>query len=107
MQVVPKLVTEEVVRWLMTPRVMEAFPTLDDLAQRPEWMERGACRDTRSDLFFPERGASTRQAKEMCRGCSVRQECIRYAMDATEEMAGIWGGTSARDRAKRRRTEVA
>ena len=29
---------------------------------------------------FPERGASTREAKEVCRGCVVRLDCLEYAL---------------------------
>ncbi|MGO8860212.1 MAG: WhiB family transcriptional regulator [Acidimicrobiales bacterium] len=87
----------------MEPQVMEEFPTLDDLANRPAWMERGACRGAGADLFFPERGASTRQAKELCSSFPVQAECLSYAVDATEGVAGIWGGTSERERRRGRR----
>src|ERR1700739_605766 len=54
------------------------------------------------DLFFPERGASTREAKEVCRGCVVREDCLEYAL-ANGEKFGIWGGLSERERRKIRR----
>ena len=52
--------------------------------------------------FFPERGASTREAKEVCRGCVVRGECLEYAL-ANGEKFGIWGGLSERERRRLRR----
>ena len=38
------------------------------------------------DLFFPERGASTREAKEVCRGCVVREDCLEYALGQRREV---------------------
>lgn len=63
---------------------------------------RGNCRGVDPDLFFPERGASTREAKEVCRGCVVRQACLDYALEAGEKH-GIWGGMSERERRRLRR----
>ena len=36
------------------------------------WKDLSNCLGVDPDLFFPERGASTREAKEVCRGCEVR-----------------------------------
>ena len=36
------------------------------------WQDFANCLGVDPDLFFPERGASTREAKEVCRGCVVR-----------------------------------
>ncbi len=36
------------------------------------WQDLANCLGVDPDLFFPERGASTREAKEVCRGCEVR-----------------------------------
>ena len=62
----------------------------------------GVMRTVDPDLFFPERGASTREAKEVCRACVVRQECLEYAL-ANGEKFGIWGGMSERERRRVRR----
>ncbi|MFZ9421601.1 MAG: WhiB family transcriptional regulator [Ilumatobacteraceae bacterium] len=40
------------------------------------WQDQANCLGVDPDLFFPERGASTREAKEVCRGCEVRQQCL-------------------------------
>ena len=40
------------------------------------WQDQANCLGVDPDLFFPERGASTREAKEVCRGCVVRLECL-------------------------------
>jgi hypothetical protein len=61
-----------VVRLLMTPG---DIPDVDPF-QRPAWQRRGACRGEPLGRFFPERGASTREAKEVCRGCVVREPIL-------------------------------
>jgi WhiB family redox-sensing transcriptional regulator len=66
------------------------------------WQDFANCLGVDPDLFFPERGASTREAKEVCRGCVVREECLEYAL-ANGEKFGIWGGMSERERRRIRR----
>jgi WhiB family transcriptional regulator, redox-sensing transcriptional regulator len=66
------------------------------------WQERANCLGVDPDLFFPERGASTREAKAVCKGCEVRGECLEYAL-AHGEKFGIWGGLSERERRRVRR----
>ncbi len=74
------------------------------LYRRPErdWQSRANCMGVDPDLFFPERGASTREAKEVCRGCVVRENCLEYALSNGEKF-GIWGGLSERERRRVRR----
>ena len=66
------------------------------------WQENANCLGVDPDLFFPERGASTREAKSVCRGCEVREDCLEYAL-AHGEKFGIWGGLSERERRRVRR----
>jgi WhiB family redox-sensing transcriptional regulator len=66
------------------------------------WQDQANCLGVDPDLFFPERGASTREAKEVCRGCEVREQCLEYAL-ANGEKFGIWGGLSERERRRLRR----
>jgi WhiB family transcriptional regulator, redox-sensing transcriptional regulator len=76
-----------------------------DLLENAEdrgWQARANCMGVDPDLFFPERGASTREAKEVCRGCVVREDCLEYALDNGEKF-GIWGGMSERERRRLRR----
>ena len=47
-------------------------------------------------------GASTKEAKEVCRGCVVREDCLEYALVQGEKF-GIWGGMSERERRRLRR----
>jgi len=69
------------------------------------WQERANCLGVDPDLFFPERGASTREAKGVCRGCEVKDECLEYAL-AHGEKFGIWGGLSERERRRVRRARA-
>lgn len=66
------------------------------------WQDRAACQGVDPDLFFPERGESTEEAKEVCRGCTVRSECLELALQNGEKF-GIWGGLSERERRRVRR----
>ena len=66
------------------------------------WQDYANCLGVDPDLFFPERGASTREAKEVCRGCVVREDCLEFAL-ANGEKFGIWGGMSERERRRIRR----
>ena len=66
------------------------------------WQDEANCLGVDPDLFFPERGASTREAKEVCRGCVVRLDCLEYAL-VNGEKFGIWGGMSERERRRLRR----
>ncbi len=67
-----------------------------------DWHALANCLGVDPDLFFPERGASTREAKEVCRGCVVREACLEYAL-VNGEKFGIWGGMSERERRRIRR----
>ncbi len=72
---------------------------------KPGWQSRANCLGVDPDLFFPERGSSTREAKEVCRGCVVREDCLDFAI-ANGEKFGIWGGMSERERRKVRRARI-
>ena len=80
-----------------TRRMRLAKPDLDTT-----WQEFSNCLGVDPDLFFPERGASTREAKEVCRGCVVREDCLEFALQNGEKF-GIWGGMSERERRRIRR----
>ncbi len=66
------------------------------------WQAFANCLGVDPDLFFPERGASTKEAKQVCQGCVVREDCLEYAL-ANGEKFGIWGGLSERERRRIRR----
>ncbi len=66
------------------------------------WRSRSLCRDSNPDLFFPigATGLAVDQieaAKEICAVCEVSAECLEFAL-ATNQEAGIWGGTTEEER---------
>lgn len=69
------------------------------------WMERGACRlpNVETWIFFPGRGdlETVAAAKAVCATCPVTTECAAYA--ARNNLHGIWGGTSEKERRTIRR----
>jgi WhiB family redox-sensing transcriptional regulator len=74
----------------------------DPIILEENWQDDANCLGVDPDLFFPERGASTREAKEVCRGCVVREQCLEFALQNGEKF-GIWGGLSERERRRIRR----
>jgi WhiB family redox-sensing transcriptional regulator len=73
------------------------------------WRMHAACRDEDPDLFFPIGSTGpalvqTEEAKEVCRGCPVREQCLEWAMENGQD-SGVWGGLAeAERRALKRRT---
>jgi WhiB family transcriptional regulator, redox-sensing transcriptional regulator len=62
------------------------------------WQDLAACLGIEDpDIFFPERGGSSRAAKGVCALCPVRSACLRYSVEIREKF-GIWGGTGERER---------
>jgi WhiB family redox-sensing transcriptional regulator len=83
---------------LVPERINADQSALDD----EEWQERALCAQTDPEAFFPEKGGSTREAKRICQGCEVKDECLDYAL-AKDERFGIWGGLSERERRRLKR----
>lgn len=69
------------------------------LTYRLPWMQQAACAQVGGDLWFPEKGESTADAKRVCFSCSVSAECLEYAL-ATKDRFGVYGGLSERERRK-------
>ena len=82
----------------MFEHLREALTSNYDL----EWQDGANCTGANANLFFPERGASTRTAKGICRACNVRADCLEFAI-TTGEKFGIWGGMSERERRRVRK----
>jgi WhiB family redox-sensing transcriptional regulator len=78
-------------------------PFADDEGGALAWQAEALCAQTDPEAFFPEKGGSTREAKRVCAECTVRQECLDYAL-SNDERFGIWGGLSERERRRLRRT---
>mgnify|MGYP001133972254 CR=1 FL=1 len=65
--------------------------------QPPAWIARGECRHVDPEVFFPPKGHSPREAKQVCMSCPVRAECLEWALSTRQEH-GISGGMTARER---------
>ena len=65
----------------------------------PEWMGRAACIGMATEVFFPrkEMGETHMEAKRVCKGCPVREDCLDYAIK-NRIKAGIWGGLGEKAR---------
>ena len=72
------------------------------ILQPVEWQSEAACNDVDPEIFFPERGGSSKAARAVCGQCEVRTQCLEYALNNKEQF-GIWGGTSERERRRLRR----
>ena len=70
-----------------------------------DWRPEAACRGLDPELFFSsdeivnrqERLEREAEAKAVCTRCTVRSECLSYALDASERY-GIWGGLNPQER---------
>ncbi|MCB1250515.1 MAG: WhiB family transcriptional regulator [Acidimicrobiales bacterium] len=79
----------------------------DVSAQRIEdaWQIKAACRGPHSELFYPpqqferkdEKVDRESRAKGICASCSVKRDCLDYAL-SIREMHGIWGGLNEAER---------
>ena len=73
----------------------EGIPAMD-------WRHRSACLDEDPELFFPigNTGPAILQieeAKQVCRRCEVREQCLAWALEAGQDH-GVWGGLSEDER---------
>lgn len=83
---------------------MDQLLTLDQ-----EWQDRAACRKVPVETFFPPAEQEATGAKDVCLTCSVREECLEFAIQAGERF-GIWGGMTPQERRSlvaRRRSRAA
>ena len=65
----------------------------------PRLSDDALCAQVGGDLFFPEQGGSTLEARRFCHDCEVEADCLGYAL-ANDERFGIWGGLSPAERRK-------
>ncbi|GEM_PF-1515863 len=80
------------------------YPRVDDNDEALAWQKDAVCQQVDPEVFFPEKGGSTRDAKSICSGCEVKAECLNYALQ-NDERFGIWGGLSERERRRLRRRQ--
>lgn len=83
-------------------------PPVDSSTTEPpnDWRHAARCRTGDPDTLFVQ-GALQRDAREVCRSCPVRTECLAHALDNRIRF-GVWGGMTERERRAllRRRPDV-
>jgi WhiB family redox-sensing transcriptional regulator len=65
---------------------------------RQGWLDQAACRELDPERFFPKSGEQTKaaEAKAICAGCQVRDQCLELAVNAAggiDHDHGVFGGT--------------
>jgi WhiB family redox-sensing transcriptional regulator len=75
------------------------------------WRDQALCRDTDPELFFPVGTTGTaltqiQRAKQVCGECTVRVDCLEFAL-STNQDSGVWGGLSEEERRAIRRQRAA
>lgn len=63
------------------------------------------CAQADPDSWFPEKHTNTHEVKavmRVCQACEFKEPCLEYALK--EDLWGIWGGTTERQRMRLRRT---
>ena len=82
------------------PQLQNLRPVYDEWA----WQEESNCREADSDLFFldpsmrgREKHKKEHEAKKICKGCPVIEQCLDHAL-AVPEFFGVWGGMTADQR---------
>lgn len=79
------------------------------LLEPPAWHAQAKCKGLPTKLFYPARGEVRMSsdsylreeypARKYCNACPVRAECLEAGL---QEVYGIWGGTSGRQRRRMR-----
>jgi len=65
-----------------------------EMTDTEAWREDALCRDgsaALTELFFSEQLDDIARAKQFCRGCPVRSDCLEAALERREPW-GVWGG---------------
>jgi len=87
-------------------RAAEPMAVVEDDG-RQGWLDQAACRDLDPERFFPEPGEQTKaaEAKAICAGCQVRDQCRDLAVNAAggiDQDHGVFGGTLPAERSRLR-----
>jgi WhiB family redox-sensing transcriptional regulator len=61
-------------------------------------LELALCAQADPEEWFPGKGGSTRQAKRICGTCEIQARCLSAALGSPDEVDGVLGGTSLRQR---------
>ncbi len=94
---------------ILTKNVQETYVLTQTIAT--EWRQLASCRDSDPTLFFPigTTGVALDQiasAKAICTACSVKEDCLQYALQSNQE-SGVWGGYAEDERRRLRKRWLA
>jgi WhiB family transcriptional regulator, redox-sensing transcriptional regulator len=76
---------------------------LETYLKDQDWRALAHCSSIDPELFFSVGARESKQAKQICKGCPVRMDCLNYAMELPVSH-GTWGGLTERERRRTRRT---
>ncbi|WP_165975786.1 WhiB family transcriptional regulator [Actinomadura rubrisoli] len=70
----------------------------------PAWTKDALCAELGVEVFFSEGGTGdhiTQLAKQACTACTVRTECLEWALtfEQSQDRYGVFGGAGPRERA--------
>jgi WhiB family transcriptional regulator, redox-sensing transcriptional regulator len=78
-----------------------------ELLEPPAWHRDAACRTAPPEVtWFPGPKEHCAEAMAICHGCTVKQQCLEWAL-AQDDLDGIWAGTTPRGRAKLKKARSA
>jgi WhiB family redox-sensing transcriptional regulator len=72
-----------------------------DIRIEQDWRVRGECSKRNPDMWFSTAGKNIKEAKRLCTMCSVRKQCLAFAVESSIPH-GVWGGMSEVERRRLR-----
>jgi len=71
--------------------------------QGRQWIKQAACRGEDPRLFDAVSALRAEAALRICKGCPVKEACLKEALNEAVNPDGVWGGTTQLERRKLRR----
>ena len=85
----------------MAPQAATLLPFAATIPVRRElWQRDAECRGVDPELFFPDRGARITEALAACERCTVRAECLDYALRTHQDHRCAGGAAAGEERAQ-------
>lgn len=80
----------------LKPLPIEPAPDYSPLTRQER--ELSLCAQADPEEWFPGKGASVVQAKRVCARCEIQARCLSSTLGFPDEVDGVWGGASVRQR---------
>lgn len=80
----------------LAPLPIEPSPNYRPLTRQER--EVSLCAQADPEEWFPGKGGSLAQARRVCFRCEIQARCLSSTLGFPEELDGVWGGTSVRQR---------